>query len=274
MAGKNAVKRQGRGARKAPGASSANSFRTVGILAQKYLIGYAKNPATVVATLIPIGAGILFRFVSAGEAYSADIATWLDMFYALYTFSFAGLMIAAMHVMYDMGEEAEKGGVGVLLRSGVTRGQMAAARLAATGALLITLCVASCAILKPNNAVALVGVGAACQLPIIVIGCALGLFARTQNDVLLTSTPLILAALAPFVLYMTADPLALSVASFIPTGGMLGLAEAILAGDVFGGQGPLCLAMSALWLAVSAGYLAWALRRITKRDAAAQEQNA
>lgn len=243
------------------------SLRTVGVLARKYFVGFLRNPAMVGSALIPVGAAVLFRAVSAGIVDGAggeEFDAWLNMLYTLYAFMFAGLMTSAMFVMYDMGDEAEKGARGVLLRAGVTHGQLAAGHLGAACALLLILCVASGMVLRlgVQEAVPLAALCALCQLPPVLAGCAAGLFARTQNDIMVSSTPFIVVPLLPFVLYMT-DSFE-SVIPFLPTGGMFDISASLAEGNLLAGSGPLCLGMTLVWLAVAAGVLIWAVRRVKK----------
>lgn len=251
-------------------ASSSGGLRTTGVLARKYLGGYVRNPAMVGSALIPVGAAVLFHAVSTGIVDGVGDAAfneWLGMLYTLYAFMFAGLMTSAMFVMYDMGEEAEKGARGVLLRAGVSYGQLAAGHLAAACVLLLAICLASSLVmgLDAGTALPLVVLCALCQLPPVVAGCAAGLFARTQNDVMVSSTPFIVVALVPFALYMT-DSFE-SLIPYLPTGGMFGIAESLAAGDLLGGSGPACLIMTLAWLAVAVAALMWAIRRKGKRAA-------
>lgn len=245
--------------------SEAKSLRATGVLARTYFADFIRNPTMFGAALVPVAAAVLFRMVSGDMADGVNIASWLDTFYTLYAFIFAGLMVTAMHVMYDMGEETEKGGRGVLFRAGVTPVQLALGHMAAASALLLVLCASSCIVLRVPVAIGLplTALGFACLIPLPLIGCACALFARTQNEIMIASTPLCILSLVPFVLYLEADAFGFLI-PFVPTGGMLGIAEALTAGNLWSGQGPLCLIMTGVWLAVALGILAFSIRRFEK----------
>ena len=268
--GRSAAARPGgsRGAGSHPG--GAGSLRVAGVRTRKYLGDYFRNPAMIGTALIPVGAAVLFHAISAGIVDGAGDAAfdeWLSTLYVLYAFMFSGLMAATMLVMYDMGEEAEKGARGVLLRAGVTHGQLAAGHLAAASVFLFGMCLASGLVmgLDVQTAVPLVVLCALCQLPLVIAGCAAGLFARTQNDVMVSSTPFIVVALVPFMLYMT-DSFD-SLIPFLPAGGVFGIAESLAAGNLLGGLGPVCLGATLAWLVAAVVVLVWAVRRVKKSAA-------
>lgn len=251
----------------APTASSLTAtLRTALVLARSYFADYLRNPTMAGAAIIPIAAALLFRIVTGDNSKQEFTSAWLDMFYALYAFMFAGLMVTSMHTMYDMGEEAEKGGRAVLFRTGVTPLQLALGHLLAASLLLMLLCAVSCVVLgiPLPYALPLTLIGFLCILPLPIAGCALALFARTLNDIMVTSTPLIIVGLIPFVLYLQTDTLGFLI-PFVPTGAMMNFAEGLAAGNLLSSQGILCLCMTALWLVLSLGLLGFALRQVRQQ---------
>ncbi len=243
----------------------AHPRRAFWLLTGKYLADLARNPNMVASALIPLALSFAMRFVLS-DAFPSSVQVARDALSAnailgIYAMMFEAMMASNMFVAYAMAEEAEKGVARTLQLAGVSRTQMALARMASAYAVFLLLSALCCAVLgvPANILVPFFIANALCQLPLFTLGTALSLGCRTQMDAMTRCVPLLIIPILPFLAACTVTFAGWT--TFLPCGGAFDVTVALLAGTPLLEGAEAALGFTALWNALGIASLVFALRR-------------
>lgn len=243
----------------------ARPRRAFSLLTGKYLADLARNPNMVASALIPLVLSFAMRFVLS-DAFPSSVQITRDALSAnailgIYAMMFEAMMASNMFVAYAMVEEAEKGVARTLQLAGVSRTQMALARLTSAFAVFLLMSALCCAVLgvPANILVPFFIANALCQLPLFTLGTALSLGCRTQMDAMTRCVPLLIIPILPFLAACTVTFAGWT--TFLPCGGAFDVTVSLLVGTPLLEGAGAALSFTALWNALGIAALVFALRR-------------
>lgn len=255
----------------APARSHARLRRAFWLLTGKYLTDLARNPNMVASALIPLALAFAMRFV-LGDAFPSSVQASRDALSAnailgMYAMMFEAMMASNMFVAYAMAEEAEKGAAHTLRLAGVSRTQMALARMASALAVFLVMSALCCAAIgvPAGILVPFFVTSAFCQLPLFTLGTALSLGCRTQMDAMTRCVPLLVIPILPFLAACTVTFARWT--TFLPCGGAFDVTVALLTGTPLLDGAGIALGFTVLWNALGIAALVIALRRMAREDA-------
>lgn len=219
------------------------SLKKVKIMFQKDMVDLFNNPNVLVVCLIPVIFGILYSKLGILGDQVLFMISIMNM-------SMVPLMLSSTTIA----EEKEKHTLRTLMLSNISAGEFLLAK--AIMSIVILDLIGIIMFLTSNNdmkyLIGYVLITTFCSIPIILLGCAIGIISRDQMTAGLYQLPVMLVIMLPVMLAPINKTIA-NIANLVPTNSYVNMFTRYFKGNLFDSKMIADFAVVIVWILVTTG---------------------
>lgn len=219
------------------------SLKKVKIMFQKDMVDLFNNPNVLVVCLIPVIFGILYSKLGILGDQVLFMISIMNM-------SMVPLMLSSTTIA----EEKEKYTLRTLMLSNISAGEFLLAK--AIMSIVILDLIGIIMFLTSNNdmkyLIGYVLITTFCSIPIILLGCAIGIISRDQMTAGLYQLPVMLVIMLPVMLAPINKTIA-NIANLVPTNSYVNMFTRYFKGNLFDSKMIADFAVVIVWILVTTG---------------------